>query len=97
MADVFSIARTVLPIRGETDTFPVRRIYCVGRNYADHAVEMGHNPQREPPFFFPSRQTPSLPTALQLRTRAPRRTFTTRSSWWWPSAWAAPTSRRTTR
>jgi fumarylpyruvate hydrolase len=52
MADVFSIAHTVLPIRGETATFPVRRIYCVGRNYADHAVEMGHNPQREPPFFF---------------------------------------------
>ncbi len=32
--------------------FPVRRIYCVGRNYADHAREMGHNPDREPPFFF---------------------------------------------
>ena len=33
-------------------TFPVRRIYCVGRNYADHAIEMGHDPTREPPFFF---------------------------------------------
>lgn len=32
--------------------FPVRRIYCVGRNYADHAIEMGHDPTREPPFFF---------------------------------------------
>lgn len=32
--------------------FPVRRIYCVGRNYADHAVEMGHDPDKEPPFFF---------------------------------------------
>ena len=32
--------------------FPVRRVYCVGRNYADHAVEMGHDPEREPPFFF---------------------------------------------
>jgi fumarylpyruvate hydrolase len=32
--------------------FPVRRVYCVGRNYADHAVEMGHDPDREPPFFF---------------------------------------------
>jgi fumarylpyruvate hydrolase len=32
--------------------FPVRRIYCVGRNYADHAREMGHDPDREPPFFF---------------------------------------------
>ncbi|HEY4201364.1 MAG TPA: fumarylacetoacetate hydrolase family protein [Devosiaceae bacterium] len=32
--------------------FPVRRVYCVGRNYADHAREMGHDPNREPPFFF---------------------------------------------
>ena len=32
--------------------FPVRRIYCVGRNYAEHAREMGHEPGREPPFFF---------------------------------------------
>jgi fumarylpyruvate hydrolase len=32
--------------------FPVRRIYCVGQNYAAHAREMGHNPDREPPFFF---------------------------------------------
>ena len=32
--------------------FPVRRVYCIGRNYAAHAVEMGHDPDREPPFFF---------------------------------------------
>ena len=32
--------------------FPVRRIYCIGRNYAAHAVEMGHDPDREAPFFF---------------------------------------------
>jgi len=32
--------------------FPVRRVYCVGRNYAEHAREMGHDPDREPPFFF---------------------------------------------
>ena len=41
-----------LPIRGSEDRFPVRRIYCVGRNYAAHAIEMGHDPDREPPFFF---------------------------------------------
>ncbi len=35
-----------------TDRFPVRRIFCVGRNYADHAREMGHDPNAEPPFFF---------------------------------------------
>lgn len=32
--------------------FPVRRVYCIGRNYADHAIEMGHDPDKEPPFFF---------------------------------------------
>ncbi len=43
--------RTVLPIAGEDALFPVRRIYCVGRNYAAHVKEMGGN-EREPPFFF---------------------------------------------
>lgn len=39
-------------IQGSDDLFPIRRIYCIGRNYADHAIEMGHDPDREPPFFF---------------------------------------------
>jgi fumarylpyruvate hydrolase len=39
-------------IAGTDTLFPVRRIYCVGRNYAAHAREMGHDPDREPPFFF---------------------------------------------
>ncbi len=44
---------TRLPVLGSRDqTFPVRQVYCVGRNYADHAREMGHDPDREPPFFF---------------------------------------------
>ena len=45
----------VLPVAGSAELFPVRRIYCVGRNYADHAREMGATDQaegREPPFFF---------------------------------------------
>ncbi|MDX3924455.1 MAG: fumarylacetoacetate hydrolase family protein [Shinella sp.] len=41
-----------LPIAGSDALFPVHRIYCVGRNFADHAIEMGHDPNREPPFFF---------------------------------------------
>jgi fumarylpyruvate hydrolase len=41
-----------LPVAGSTDLFPVRRVYCVGRNYAAHAREMGFDPDREPPFFF---------------------------------------------
>ncbi|MDM0014055.1 fumarylacetoacetate hydrolase family protein [Variovorax sp. J22P168] len=41
-----------LAIEGSDDLFPVRRVYCVGRNYAAHAREMGFDPDREPPFFF---------------------------------------------
>ena len=41
-----------LPITGSDALFPVHRIYCVGRNFAEHAIEMGHDPNREPPFFF---------------------------------------------
>lgn len=41
-----------IPVSGSDQRFPVRRIYCVGRNYNDHVVEMGGVPGREPPFFF---------------------------------------------
>lgn len=41
-----------VPIAGSDTLFPVRRVYCIGRNYAAHAIEMGHDPDREPPFFF---------------------------------------------
>ena len=40
------------PVAGTDMFFPIHRIYCVGRNYAEHAREMGHDPDREPPFFF---------------------------------------------
>lgn len=40
------------PVKGQNDRFPVRRIFCVGRNYAEHAREMGFDPDRESPFFF---------------------------------------------
>lgn len=42
----------VIPVRGSDDLFPVHRIYCVGRNYAAHTIEMGGDPDREDPFFF---------------------------------------------
>ena len=51
-----------LPVAGSDLRFPVGRIFCVGRNYAEHAREMGHDPDREPPFFFmkaPSSIVPS--------------------------------------
>ncbi|MCB1833450.1 MAG: fumarylacetoacetate hydrolase family protein, partial [Geminicoccaceae bacterium] len=41
-----------LEVAGTNKRFGVRRIYCIGRNYAAHAIEMGHNPDREDPFFF---------------------------------------------
>lgn len=44
--------QTWLPIHGADERFPVRRVYCVGRNYAEHTIEMGGDPDRDPPFFF---------------------------------------------
>src|SRR5881628_659062 len=41
-----------VPIHGSADRFPVRHIYCVGRNYSEHAKEMGGDASKEPPFFF---------------------------------------------
>lgn len=55
MGDVYVIAEpktTSVPVARNDARFPVRRVYCVGRNYAAHAREMGHDPDREPPFFF---------------------------------------------
>jgi fumarylpyruvate hydrolase len=49
---IFSVPAITIPIAGEADVFPVRRIYCIGRNYAAHAIERGSDPTREPPFFF---------------------------------------------
>jgi fumarylpyruvate hydrolase len=45
-------AIAAVPIKGSSAMFPVRRIFCVGRNYAEHAIEMGSDPTREPPFYF---------------------------------------------
>ncbi len=45
-------AQATLSVAGTAELFPVHRVYCVGRNYAAHAVEMGHDPDKEPPFFF---------------------------------------------
>ncbi len=49
---LFDLVRAEIPIAGSDAVFPVRRIYCIGRNYAAHAREMGSDPTREPPFFF---------------------------------------------
>ena len=46
------IATPAVPVAGSGELFPVRRIFCVGRNYSDHVKEMGGDPERNPPFFF---------------------------------------------
>ena len=43
---------TTVAVAGTDAVFPVARVYCVGRNYAEHSIEMGHDPERERPFFF---------------------------------------------
>jgi fumarylpyruvate hydrolase len=43
---------TTVDVTGTDAVFPVARVFCVGRNYAEHSIEMGHDPDREPPFFF---------------------------------------------
>ena len=52
MTLLFAVDIPAVPIVGRPEQFPVNRIYCVGRNYAAHAREMGANPERESPFFF---------------------------------------------
>ena len=51
-APLFALPQMMIPVVGEDRGFPVRRIYCIGRNYAAHSREMGSDPTREPPFFF---------------------------------------------
>jgi fumarylpyruvate hydrolase len=63
MAYVFPAPpQAVVPVAGSTDLFPVHRIYCVGRNYEEHAKEMGFS-GREPPFFFAKPADALLPVA----------------------------------
>jgi fumarylpyruvate hydrolase len=58
--------RPSLAVAGSDLRFPVGRIYCVGRNYADHAREMGHDPDREPPFFFMKAANSVVPSGSSL-------------------------------
>ena len=51
-AYLFDLPIPAIPVLGESALYPVRRIFCVGRNYAGHAREMGSDPNREPPFYF---------------------------------------------
>src|SRR3954453_15827845 len=55
-------AQPAVSVAGEDRLFPVRRIFCVGRNYADHAREMGSDPTRESPFYFTKPATALTPS-----------------------------------
>jgi fumarylpyruvate hydrolase len=57
---------TSVAVSDSTSRFPVRRVFCVGRNYAEHAREMGANPDREPPFFFTKPADAVVPSAGNL-------------------------------
>jgi fumarylpyruvate hydrolase len=64
-------AITTVAVAGMDEVFPVARVYCVGRNYAEHSIEMGHDPDREPPFFFMKPADAVVPTG---RLPFPRQT-----------------------
>ena len=64
-------AQPSVAVFGTTDRFPVRRIFCVGRNYAAHAKEMGSDPTREPPFFFTKPADAVLDAGLEAHARMP--------------------------
>ncbi len=70
MSDSFVIeapAQASIPVIGNKARFPVHRIYCVGRNYAAHAREMGKDPEKEPPFFFMKPADAVLPEGGQMQ------------------------------
>ena len=70
---IFAVAQPMLPIAGSSEMFPVRRIYCIGRNYAAHSREMGSDPTRERPSSFKSRATRSSTSRPARRPITPIR------------------------
>lgn len=61
------IETPIVPVAGTLDAFPVRRIFCVGRNYSDHVKEMGGDPERNPPFFFSKPADALVPSGATVR------------------------------
>jgi fumarylpyruvate hydrolase len=66
MSDIPRLEIPTIAISGTTARFPVRRIFCVGRNYAEHAREMGSDPDRDPPFFFSKPADAVVDSGLRL-------------------------------
>ena len=84
---MFPVPATTIPIVGETDVFQVRRIYCIGRNYAAHAIERGSDPDARAAVLLPEadRRDPERRDRHRRRSSlsvADQETITTRSSWW---------------
>ena len=90
MSDTCSHTKFVIPppsipsvaVKGIDARFPVRRIFCVGRNYAAHAREMGRDPNREPPFFFLKPSDTVLDSGVACLIRRKPKTSITKSSLW---------------
>ena len=92
MSLVFQLApQPSVPVLGQAEKFPVRRIYCVGRNYEEHAKEMGFT-GREPPFFF---LKPA--DALVVVNEGSTGEMAMKLNWSWPLAQAAETSKLQTQ
>ena len=73
MPTVPQLSEPTIAISGSEQRFPVRRIYCVGRNYAEHARKMGHDPKKEFPFFF-SKPADAVVSTGQVLAYPPRTT-----------------------
>jgi len=67
-------ALRTLTVKGRDERFPINRVFCVGRNYAAHAREMGKDPDREPPFFFMKPACAVVDAALPAQLRYPPKT-----------------------
>lgn len=66
MTILFAPQDPVLAATSDGNQFPVRRVFCIGRNYAAHAREMGRDPDREPPFFFTKWAETVVPTGTTI-------------------------------
>lgn len=67
-------ALRTLTVKGRDERFPINRVFCVGRNYAAHAREMGKDPDREPPFFFMKPACAVVDAALPAQLKYPPKT-----------------------
>ncbi len=66
MIEIPKLAVPSIAIAGSRERFPIRRIFCVGQNYAEHAREMGSDPERQPPFFFTKPADAAVDSGMRL-------------------------------